>query len=407
MALPQLSLDNMNSPYAEQLTKGFSQLRFSAALEKEFREFYIAQSLPRGRLSGLIALIVAFAVSAFDLVFGNVGGNETVTIIRLGLLCPLLAMLVVAIYLPALARVYSQVAGIGVLAVGLLVTYMCITAANDGASYVLAGAVLVNLYACMFLGLLFYNATCIAALLVAAFMIMGSFGGLAVDELFYSSAILGTAATIGIVATYNLEHAIRRSFLETRLLNELAERDGLTGLYNRRIFDSFIRRVWRQSRRDETTVQIILIDIDYFKIYNDLYGHQVGDDTLKRVAQCISVRAKRPFDFCARYGGEEFVLVLYGPPPEYAQSVPEMIRQDVIDLAIEHEGSTVSDNVTVSIGVATARPGTGRSLTGAIQAADEALYLAKKRGRNTIVCRDAMVDEVETGKFRNAYHEFA
>lgn len=407
MPLTQLSLDNMNSPYAEQLAKGFSHLRFSSVLEKEFREFYVDQSLPRGRLSGLIGLIIAFAASAFDLLLGNVSSVESITIIRLGLLCPVLAMMVVAIYLPALAKHYSQIAGIGVLAVGLIVTYMCILAANNGASYVLGGALLVNLYACMFLGLLFYIAASIAGVLIAAFMIMGALGGLATDELFYSAAILGTASTIGIVAAYNLERAIRRSFLETRLLNELAERDGLTGLYNRRIFDSFMRRVWRQSRREETTVQIILIDIDHFKIYNDLYGHQVGDDTLKRVAQCISVRAKRPFDFCARYGGEEFVLVLYGPPPEYAQSVPEMIRQDVIDLAIEHEGSTVSNLVTVSIGVATARPGSGRSLAGAIQAADEALYLAKKRGRNTIVCRDANIDEVETGRFRNAYSEMA
>src|SRR5690606_15776382 len=108
----------------------------------------------------------------------------------------------------------------------------------------------------------------------------------------------------------------------------------------------------------------VLIDIDYFKIYNDLYGHQAGDDCLKKVADSIARCAKRPFDFSARYGGEEFVLVLYGPPEDYARSLPEQIRRDVMALAIPHEGSRVANFVTVSVGVALAEPGSGRSLTG-------------------------------------------
>jgi diguanylate cyclase (GGDEF)-like protein len=215
------------------------------------------------------------------------------------------------------------------------------------------------------------------------------------------------AVVIGAYVTYHHEHSLRAHFLETRLLNELAERDGLTGLYNRRIFDSFMHRIWRQSRREETAVQIVLIDIDHFKIYNDLYGHQSGDETLQKVARCISRYAKRPFDFCARYGGEEFVLVVYGAPGEFAQSVPEQIRRDVMDLGILHEGSRVANCVTVSVGVAVARPSSGRSLTGAIQAADEALYQAKRAGRNRVVSRDAEVSEVETGKFRTVYRELA
>ena len=184
------------------------------------------------------------------------------------------------------------------------------------------------------------------------------------------------------------------------MLNELAERDGLTGLYNRRIFDDFIRRVWRQARREDVILQIIFVDIDYFKIYNDLQGHQAGDDCLKKVAQCIARAAKRPFDFCARYGGEEFVLVLYGPPGDYSRTIPEQIRRDVIDLGIPNEGSEIDNLVTVSVGVAVTHPGAGRSLAGAIQTADEALYEAKQGGRNRVVFMDADSCEVETGNFR-------
>jgi diguanylate cyclase (GGDEF)-like protein len=188
--------------------------------------------------------------------------------------------------------------------------------------------------------------------------------------------------------------------LETRLLNELAERDGMTGLYNRRIFDQYIARLWRQSRRERTGIAFIFVDIDFFKVYNDLYGHQAGDDCLKRVAKCIARGAKRPFDFAARYGGEEFVLVLYGPPDEYAQGVPEQIRRDVLELAIPHAGSQAAKHVTVSVGLSLASAETSRSLAGAIQTADEALYQAKREGRNRVVFKDSDTDGVETGNFR-------
>ncbi len=242
-------------------------------------------------------------------------------------------------------------------------------------------------------------------MLVLTHFVMGVFLGLPLNELYYMTAMLGAAAVIGGIATYNLEHALRTNFLETRLLNELAERDGLTGLYNRRIFDDYIGRVWRQSRREDVALEIMFIDIDYFKIYNDLYGHQAGDDCLKKVASTIARCAKRPFDFLARYGGEEFVLVLYGPPDDYARALPEQIRADVLDLLIPHAGSIAAKHVTVSVGVALARAGSTRSLNGAIQTADEALYQAKREGRNRVIFKDTNDSEVETGNFRVAYRE--
>jgi diguanylate cyclase (GGDEF)-like protein len=388
-----------------QLNEGFSKLKFTALLEKDFREFYIAQNRPRARLSGLIALILVLAVSCIDLIFGQADYLQRINALRLGVLVPLLALLVVGSYLPLLEKYYAHVAAAGVTLIGIVLNYICHLGALQGASYLLAGAVLVNLYACLFMGLFFNTAISIASFLVVIHFAMGFFMGEPLNQLFYMTAILSTVTVIAGISTYNLEHALRTNFLETRLLNELAERDGLTSLYNRRIFDDFIRRVWRQSRREDVAIQIIFIDIDYFKIYNDLYGHQAGDDCLKNVARCIARCAKRPFDFCARYGGEEFVLILYGPPQDYARNLPEQIRCDVMDLAIEHEGSEVSNVVTVSVGVALAHPASGRSLTGAIQTADEALYEAKQEGRNRVVFKDASQSEIETGNFRVAHRE--
>jgi len=119
------------------------------------------------------------------------------------------------------------------------------------------------------------------------------------------------------------------------------------------------------------------------------------------IARC----AKRPFDFLARYGGEEFVLVLYGPPEDYARSLPEQIRCDVMDLLIPHAGSEAASYVSVSVGVALARAGSTRSLNGSIQTADEALYQAKREGRNRVVFKDTNDSEVETGNFRVVYRE--
>lgn len=399
MELPKLDSESLGSPFADQLKRGFAQLRFGGLLEKEFREFYVTQNLARARLSGLIAIILALSVTCIDLVAGT-ATNTTINALRLGVLCPLLAVIGVAVSLPALRRYYTEVAAVGVTLVGFVVTYIAHVAALQGDSYVLAGLIMVVLYACLFLGLLFSIAIGIAALLVLTHLVLGFMLGLPTNELFYMTAMLGAAAVIGGISTYNLEHALRTNFLETRLLNELAERDGLTGLYNRRIFDDFIRRAWRQSRREDEALEIIFIDIDYFKIYNDLYGHQAGDDCLKKVATCIARCAKRPFDFAARYGGEEFVLVLYGPPDEYARALPEQIRRDVLDLRIPHKGSDCESSVTVSVGVAFARAGANRSLAGAIQAADEALYQAKREGRNRVVFKDSNDAEIETGNFR-------
>ncbi len=407
MELLALSREDISSEYAAQLQKGYSRLRFSRPLESEFRAFYVAQNLPRGRLSGFIGLVLVLAITLVDMFFGESAEGNLTNIIRLGVLCPLLIAVVIATYSRALEKLYAEVAAVGVTLTGLVVIFLCVMAASTGASYALSGVILVTLFACLFLGLFFYQAAAISAVLVVAHIAMAYFMGLSFDELLFSTATLVSASVIGNIATYNLEYALRTNFLENCLLNALAERDGLTGLYNRRIFDDYMRRVWRQARRDQVSVEVILIDIDDFKSFNDLYGHQHGDDCLKIVAKTIAKHAKRPLDFSARYGGEEFVLVLFGPPGEFGRLMPEQIRHEIEDLAIPHEGSSVARFVTVSIGVARAQPGVGRSLAGAIQVADEALYEAKRGGRNQVVYKNANELDMETGKFRVRSEKFA
>jgi diguanylate cyclase (GGDEF)-like protein len=220
------------------------------------------------------------------------------------------------------------------------------------------------------------------------------------DELYFSAMGLLVVNIIGGYSCFQLESAVRQAFHESRLLNELAERDGLTRLYNRRRFDHNVERLWRQSRRDQSQLTLMMVDIDHFKAYNDCYGHQAGDDALVRVAEVIADCAQRPLDFAARYGGEEFAVVLYGPVHDHGRELSEHLRHTVSELRIPHAESPTSPWLTVSIGVAVVNPGTARSLAGAIQLADEALYQAKEDGRNRIVLRDTSSAHIQTGRFR-------
>ncbi len=152
--------------------------------------------------------------------------------------------------------------------------------------------------------------------------------------------------------SYSLEHANRTAFLEHRQLTEVATHDGLTTLLNRAAFEDQIRRVWQQAQRDRQTIAVIMIDIDYFKAYNDRYGHIAGDDCLRRVSAALRDAARRrPLDFVARYGGEELVAVLYGADKSYGESIARSLLTAVRELRIPHASSETQPYVTVSVGV--------------------------------------------------------
>ncbi|HWU84538.1 MAG TPA: sensor domain-containing diguanylate cyclase [Rhodocyclaceae bacterium] len=166
---------------------------------------------------------------------------------------------------------------------------------------------------------------------------------------------------------------------------ELSYKDGLTGVANRRMFDSVIEVEWTNARRNNQSLSVILLDIDYFKQYNDHYGHIQGDECLKRVAKALAGVATRSRDFFARYGGEEFVLVLPESDAEAAQRVAERCRNAIFKEQIAHDQSDVSQILTISLGIGTITPGHKDDLLGFIDSVDRQLYQAKQRGRNCIV----------------------
>jgi diguanylate cyclase (GGDEF)-like protein len=174
-----------------------------------------------------------------------------------------------------------------------------------------------------------------------------------------------------------------------RRLELLATTDELTRLANRRRFSEFLDQEWHRATRDHTSIALLMLDVDFFKTFNDTHGHQAGDECLRRVAAVIGGRVKRSSDLAARYGGEEFAVVLSGAEEEGAVSVAHWIRHEIENQQIAHGASRVSDYVTVSIGVAIAAPRGGVSAASLIADADAALYRAKELGRNAVVAGSA------------------
>ncbi|WP_026889856.1 diguanylate cyclase domain-containing protein [Clostridium beijerinckii] len=167
-------------------------------------------------------------------------------------------------------------------------------------------------------------------------------------------------------------------------LENLSTLDGLTGISNRRSFDNYIETSLRSCVRSQKPISLIMADIDFFKGYNDNYGHLKGDECLIEVAKTIAASVKRPLDFAARYGGEEFAAILPETDIEGAKVIAEVIRKNVEGLKIVHEHSKASPYVTLSLGIATIQPNLESSYDELIESADKALYRAKSNGRNIV-----------------------
>ena len=200
----------------------------------------------------------------------------------------------------------------------------------------------------------------------------------------------------------DIEVELRVSYREIgRLCRELAlanhelkclvNSDGLTGLANRRRFDEYLNGEWRRLSRTSQPLSLILADVDCFKRYNDIYGHQAGDECLKKVAQAIDGGVKRATDLVARYGGEEVAVILPNTHGETAFHIAQGICKAISNLRVPHVGSTVSPYVSLSLGVATCIPNTELAPTMLVSKADIALYQAKDAGRDRAILSGTIV----------------
>ncbi len=379
---------------------GDFRLRFSRFVEGEFRRVYAESNYPKTRPILVIGAATIFMALIFAVMHDNLSWQTAA--FMLGVLLPTLMATLVMSYKEGSHGAYQILLALTAFWIGLVCTSITVRASLAGAPYYFGAEVAWIFLVWLVLGLHFWSAVLIAVAISMIYLWGMLTWQFPLQEVVFSALTLLAVNVIGAYCCFQLESAVRRAFLESRMLNDLAERDGLTGLYNRRRYDKDVEKLWRQSRRDQSQLTLLLVDIDHFKGFNDLYGHQAGDDALKRVAEVIAMCAQRPLDFAARFGGEEFALVLYGPAQDFGREIPEMLRRSVEELKIPHAESTTSPWLTVSVGVAIVSPGNERSLAGAIQLADEALYQAKEEGRNRVVVKESKSAHIQTGRFRAA-----
>ncbi|MBN3879973.1 MAG: diguanylate cyclase domain-containing protein [Nostoc sp.] len=193
------------------------------------------------------------------------------------------------------------------------------------------------------------------------------------------------------VLRQRVKRLIQQSQLQQKLeavnleLQRLVTIDGLTQIANRRRFEEYFFQEWQRLKREQRPLSLILCDVDFFKLYNDTYGHRVGDRCLQKIAQAIKDMIKRPGDLVARYGGEEFAVILPNTDTKGATHVADEICHAVRGLAIPHQNSQVSPYVTISVGFTTEIPQPDSDLEEMIATADRALYKAKAAGRDRFV----------------------
>lgn len=281
---------------------------------------------------------------------------------------------------------YLQIARFATPIASALTAPFSALAASQGQYEVLVLFALQIVGVFQFTGLLFRAAlfTCVAMVIGFA---VGAVLWMAPEETGKFVFTMALATTIGGFAVRDSEKVARTQFLEDRLLRELMERDPLTGLKNRRSFDEHLQRIWMQAQRDARTMAVLMVDADDFKAYNDTYGHQAGDEVLRRIGAVLREFGRRPLDLVARYGGEEFALIMNDVSSEHAAKVAEQLRAAVAAMGIAHASARGSGVVTLSVGVAVGRPVLGRTPQGLLQLADEALYEAKAAGRNRVVVK--------------------
>jgi diguanylate cyclase (GGDEF)-like protein len=194
----------------------------------------------------------------------------------------------------------------------------------------------------------------------------------------------GSGKVDGVVA---ISRDVTQQKSAEKKLAVLASLDGLTGIANRRRFDERFKEEWSRAFRENTPLSLLMIDVDHFKKFNDRYGHQAGDRCLQSLAKALAREARRPADLAARYGGEEFVLLLPNTEAAGCEAIGEKFCETVLKLGLVHEANLPSGRVTISLGGATIWPTAQlpSDSSSLIKAADEALYAAKRNGRNRLV----------------------
>ncbi|MBU4114361.1 diguanylate cyclase [Rhodoferax sp.] len=378
-------------------------LRFAPQLEWQFELDSTAERVARFRVLGLIALIILNLFNITDRTMLPDIADQAL-MIRLGILTPIMAVTLAALHLPFLAPRREWLISCLIAAASGSLVYFFSQSQHPNALHYHTGVILVIMFGNIVIRQRFRFALSTSVAVLALFVAgISQLQQMSQEIKLNSDMVLFAAVVISLVANYQMEYDSRQAYLHTLLqriealklkrshdeLDRQANSDPLTGLANRRYFDSHLLIEWGRAQREQQAIALIYLDVDNFKAYNDHYGHQAGDECLIRVAKEIQQCVQRNGDVCARYGGEEFVILLPQTSLLSAQAMAEKVREAVQAAGLSQAYSDVSQVVTISCGVACTVPAVGDTSSRLIRQADQALYAAKSSGRNRVSSQGA------------------
>lgn len=325
-----------DSRYAAELDKRASEAKFAPDLEAEYDEFFLSER--RSQLRWFNAMLCALALWAC--LMSLEPGHDGIQRLRLSLIALGCATLTWAAFSGAYQTIYLGVARWATIPIAILVAFETAARIASGQGEALAWLVAYGIGLYFMLGLRYGAAVQSSLAGLAGFALALLLNGQTPAEAAHTAGI--ATLIVGTVALAYFQQAlrVRKAFLERGLIADLAARDGLTGLKNRRAFDEHLIRSWQQALRDRKTLSVMFIDVDAFKKFNDRYGHKAGDIALQRIAGVVHSVAKRALDLAARYGGEELAVILYDVPREAALPLADAMRNAVMNLGIEHQDGT-------------------------------------------------------------------
>lgn len=319
--------------------------------------------------------------------------------IRLCIVTPCMLILLTAIKRNWLNSKLEYIVDLLVMITNVSIILIYDLSNHQNASYYHSGIVLVIMFGNIVVRLRFWHAFIISwTTFILYIVIVNRMPNFDQANIMNSIIVCFTATAISQVANYRMELDERYNYLRTKIrettnlklsisrdeLERISTLDELTGIANRRLFDSSFDKEWRVALRYQAPISLIFMDIDEFKAFNDFYGHQAGDECLKKVARLIKTNVHRPHDLCARYGGEEFIILLSDTCLDSAMVIAEKMRQSLDFANIPHLNSRVTDHVTACFGVACLIPSIDGFPSELLENADKALYMAKESGRNQI-----------------------
>lgn len=386
---------------------GFAKLKFPDPWETTFREEYARNSIQQARIAAVLG-IVLYMLFGFRDMFLASEVVATVWIIRYGVVMPILVLVLVLSYIKPVQPHILKLTMAAIIAVGFGVFAVSAVMSRPLNYMIDTGLIPIIVYACTVSRMRFLQATVTVLTLFVmhqAFAInsganapffMGS-EPYQVHQAF--SFLIFVVILISLFACYMLEYRVRENFVQqkllesdrnnlqglTKTLQQLSSTDSLTGMFNRRHFNQCLEAEWGRCQRDKRPLGLILLDIDFFKPFNDNYGHQAGDEVLKQVGRALKTVTKRGGEVAARYGGEEFILLFPGIDLEEMEKVADKVNAVIRELGIKHEYSRAENVVTCSLGAVSLIPSPDYTAEQVIEEADKCLYQAKESGRNRYV----------------------